>query len=455
MLSIAKNEQLSLKYLVEYPENIYKFDQNYYISQLGKDLFETIKILQNNGISISKDHLLSEGNKINSLINEITIETLYSVTYEYGQFPYYLKRLKKDYAKHNISQCLLEDTLKETTKKGELDIDKIKNLIISLEENLTLIEGKENIMISLENWMDKHKSIMYKRANGTLQHSFGDPYLDGYINGGATPGIITTIYGATGCGKSAYTLNLVNKCINRQIPCIYDSLEMDGISTMDRLIAMRNRIPMKNLFPDKEGNISENIFELIDRQRTVLSKLDKFFFIEDPDQKISDIDYIVKEAKRKFKSDYLIFFADLYTMFTDASGDAIYMEKKVNELNRIVKRHNIHFVAIVQANRELEGQKPRDLQDLDRFRVTLKQIKNCGAIGERSRVILSLFRAKYYATKFFQYSEDETIQEELQTMLDIADVQILKQNQGSLATLKYLFDSDNYNFYKYINNKES
>jgi hypothetical protein len=72
----------------------------------------------------------------------------------------------------------------------------------------------------------------------------------------------------------------------------------------------------------------------------------------------------------------------------------------------------------------------------------LASIKNSGAIAERSRQVLAVYREHYYAAKFFP--EDPLVMEES----DILDVQILKCSNGAVGTkVKYLYNGDFFRIY--------
>jgi hypothetical protein len=116
----------------------------------------------------------------------------------------------------------------------------------------------------------------------------------------------------------------------------------------------------------------------------------------------------------------------------------------MDRVHEMARRLGVHIVAVVQANRF--GFKPKDIEDILRLKPTTESIKNAAAYGERSRVILGLFRKKYYAEKYFP--EDS----ETKVMDDILEVQMLKQNQGKLSTLKYLYVGERFSFFKYEGN---
>lgn len=136
---------------------------------------------------------------------------------------------------------------------------------------------------------------------------------------------------------------------------------------------------------------------------------------------------------------------DLLTMLTDFSGeDAATYEAAMNKLHILCKRYGIHIVNIVQANRNADSGTPTCIDDLEKFRPSLNTIKNSNAIAERSRIVMSLFRKKHYAEKYFP--EDE----EVALMDDIASLQVLKQNMGSLSKMDFLFTPERYSFARYL-----
>jgi hypothetical protein len=143
----------------------------------------------------------------------------------------------------------------------------------------------------------------------------------------------------------------------------------------------------------------------------------------------------VEQAKKRLHTDYLIVFIDLATMMKEFSGeDPRGYERGMDRMNRMAKRMKIHFVLLVQANQKtLEAHRPSTLNGLSIFRPSLANIKNSGGIAERSRTVLSVFREKYYATRFFPDDED------VANLDDVVEIQALKQSNGAVGKkLNYL-----------------
>ena len=440
-VSLVTNEKQTIASLLDDPEYVLKFEKNYFISAIARDMFETVQELVLHSVDLTDEHLVSEGNKRNNGITKAFLEELRKEKRDVSLFEsFYFPRLKKDFAKYTIEQHLLKDALIETSKKGELDVEKIKRLIEGLNEGLELIQGKESILMTPKKMMDVYQTALYGRMKGSHTFGSGDHHLDKLLTVGFAPGQMTTIFGATGVGKSAYVLNLVNRQMNKRIPSLYVSMEMDTVATSDRLVAMKNRIPLSVFYPDENGMIPEFIFEVLEKERALFEANDKFLFVERPDLNLTDIELLIKEAKRRTKSDYLVVTIDLLTMLEEFSGeDAKGYEDAMNQLHRIAKRQRVHIVNVVQANRSTDNVKIYQARDVNRLRPTINTIKNSHAIAERSRIVLSVFRPKYYISRLLP--EDP----ELEVMEDTMEVATLKQSQGQVGNIAhYLFDSETF-----------
>jgi len=130
--------------------------------------------------------------------------------------------------------------------------------------------------------------------------------------------------------------------------------------------------------------------------------------------------------------------------FNKSAQKANDYEESLNEIHEIVKRNNVHIVGVVQCRRPQNTVRVTDIENLDAFRPRIESIKNSSAFEERSRVILSTYRAKHYAQRLFP--EDPL----LDTMDDVLEVDILKQNMGESDRLKYLFNGSCAHICKFV-----
>lgn len=448
MISIIRTEHQNLNAIWDCPELVYKFDRPYFMSVIATDIFETIKKLYENEIKISIDEVITYGNSRNGEITRENLEYLRAQEYDLKNFDFYFFNLKKNYAKINIEEKILKDIIVETSTKGELNVEKLQSLSNYLEEHLEIIKGKESVLKSIQKIGANYRGVLVARKLGKYNFSTGDSRLDSHLTMGFAPGQITTIFGTSGVGKSAFALNLFSKQINKRIPTMMLTLEMDEIATMDRLISNRKKISSRELqFKDSDNvDDSKAVFDIFEKGLNDLIKYDKrFFLVDDPSIKTTEVEFLIKEAKKKMNTDYLICFIDLITMISDFGTKPIEMEASMNKLSAIAKRQGIHFVFIVQANRAVDNINIASIEELDRLRPkTLHGIKNSAAIAERSRIVLSVFRKRHYAKELFP--EDP----QLDLMDDIMTITILKQNQGEAgAIINYLYDPTIFRIFPY------
>lgn len=449
MLSIALNEQLVMKLVIQTPELIFRFDKNYFISKIGQDFFQSLKNAFLESFDLTLENIIIFGNKINNQITKELIQTILNIEVDSSNFEKHFKQLKKDYAKNRIENKILKDTLIESSSKGELNVKKMESLRDEINECLEIVEGKESLLITPEQMFDSYKRALTQRAKGEGKYESGDSYLDSYLTMGFAPGQMTLIYGGTGEGKSIYALHLIIKQINKQIPCLYISLENDEIMTTDRIISIKTCIPY-TYFLHSENGVNEDILDIVEKERNDFANNNSFFFVKEPNLSLADIEILIKEAKRKLGVNYLICTIDLLTMVREFSTDisATKIEEYVNELHRIARRQNVHIVNVVQANTS-NNYKPNSVDDIYGCRPNLKNVKNSKAFGERSRIVLSIFRPKVYAETFFGKEHPE-----VEIMDDTLEVRIEKQSQGKRANLRYLFTGENFKLYKYVKEKQ-
>jgi replicative DNA helicase len=207
---------------------------------------------------------------------------------------------------------------------------------------------------------------------------------------------------------------------------------------MDRWMASRLRIPFHTLY-SKNGVIDESAPERVKEERAKLERANsnKFVFIDETRVSSSSLEKMINQVKMKMQTDYMAVFVDLATMMEDfGEGTPVAYEQAMNNLHQMTKRTGVHLILVVQAvQKTLENHRPSTIEGLRVFRPTLASIKNSGAIAERSRQVLSVYREHYYAAKFFP--EDPLVQEES----DVLDVQVLKCSNGAVgAMIHYLYD---------------
>ena len=406
--------------------------------EVAKSIFRAICDLNVEQVPVTEASLFQRGNELDFNVTTEVITQIFAVAQGTEKIDDIVKTLGKQKRKMDIIEKINE-VARVASAKGDLDLVDLSAKLYDVEEALSESYDKQ-IMMDFDMWFDIYLKEIDRRMLGK-KYSFGDAELDRVLIKGAYPGAITTIAGATGQGKSAYVLNLVNQMINMGVPCIYISLEMAGEVVMDRLIAMRLGIPTAAL---NDTEALPGLKDQIEDERKKLVGNKFFYFVDNPSLTLGQVNAIIKDFKQRTRCDYVLVAIDLVTQLQDftklASGMnlANTYEMAMNKQNIIAKAENCHFIDVVQFNREADNIKIASFEDLSNpaLRPMLNNIKNAQAIAERSRAVLGLYRPKYYADRYLSESE------EVAYMKDIMEVQVLKQSDGTTPKIKYLFEGE-------------
>ena len=447
-LSLIANEKQTVRCLIEDPSLCSVFDKNYFLSPVGRALFDTINDLFTKNLPVTRDHLVEEGSRLSAEIDYPTVDLLlndqaFSID---AMRTLYAPRLKSDYAKKILSDVLLKDILVEATSKDTLDVEKVRGLMDQMRDAIDLVEGKESRLMNLDQAGRRYEQGLRARSSRG-GYPTGDSHLDKMLTSGFQPKNMSVFFGATGLGKSAAAMHLCDRNINKQIPAALFSLEMDLMSSFDRLAARRLKIPTMSLLPNPETNIVEPfIIDAVAREMERLRRNDSFFFAEEEGLSIRDVESMIKEAKRRAREDYFIIYIDLMTMLSDFAGeDAPNYELGMNHLLEMARRQRVHIVNVVQANRTADSSTVTSIEQINRFRPRRNTIKNAQVILERCRNQISVFRPKFYAEQLFPEAQ------ETRDMLDIFEMATLKQTQGRVGQIiRYIYDGSTFSLTPYI-----
>ena len=445
LLSSQIVEQQILHFCFEYPEKILEIKDNYFLSTEGRILYDTLLDLYRNNASFSDENIISSGGQRSECITFELLSAIKKVEYDYRAWNHYRTILQSSYAKDRIQSKILKDALSISTLKSELDVAKMQDIVYELQECVNLARGQGSEVKTLKEMFDSYQNTLSKRASGSAFYDTGCVLLNSALSTGFSPGEITTIFGSTSIGKSIYSLYLINRMVNKHIPCFYVSLEMSETSTMDRWMASRLRIPFKSLY-NKNGMVDESIIERVKIEREKFEKTNSntFCFLDDTRVSSASLEKMINQVKMKMHTNYMVVFVDLATMLEDfEDGTPAIYEHAMNNLHRMTKRTGIHLVLVVQAvQKTLENHRPTTIEGLKVFRPMLSSIKNSGAIAERSRQVLAVYREHYYASKFFP--DDPLVQEED----DIMEISILKCSNDQVGRrLNYLHDGGLFRLY--------
>lgn len=439
---IAEYRLLNALYLNK--EMFLEINRDDFIHESCKDTYDAMQKLNENGIPQTKNAIFQDASARNINVSSSFIQAFININNDANVVVKDAIEMLHQ-AQHSLKAL---DNLEEVKKlvtdnplRTEEINEKIKSLLYDSESELTPVTNKERI----KDFKDIEQSYLEnfeERKNGK-QYQFGDPIMDKAVKYGPAPGQGGLIAAATGMGKSAFCLNLINRCINNRIPIMYYSLEMGETDTFDRLMALRSNTDMDTLVNPEDKDVWQLGKDLIKNQFDVLKQNPNFRFSESANISLSQIKQDVKKFQQDINQEYCIVVFDLLSMVKefmvsdrDGLNFAQGIEVAINMLNAMAKELGFHYIAVLQMNRKSEGEGHiDDLDDLNKLRPVRNQIKNSGAFLERVRWSIGLFRPKYYAELMI---EDKALWED---MPDYCEVSMLKQNNGVIGTIgKYLFD---------------
>ena len=446
-----------LNSLIKYPEftKDSRLNEDLFLHEEAKSLFKSICYLVENSIEITPATLLQQVGLVDCTIQPKHIDQAFNIDNKgASDLTSILTVLKDAKLKDSILNQIREIELK-VGEQGLLEKESIASRLYDLETTVQESGKKDSVLMSFDEWAETYKQDLEERKAGR-KYTYGDPLLDATFSKGAYPGAITTIAASTSMGKSTYVLTLMNNLLDRNIPCMYLSLEMGAIDTFDRLIAMRCGIDNESLYNADIDNIND-IMQKVEQERKALEDRTNFYFSEATDVDLHRLRVIIREFKQRTHATYAVVAVDLITQMKNfmnaknGSSTANMMEIGMNELNALAKEENVHIIAVAQFKRDSDNAKIRSVEEIDYLRPGLGDIKNSGALAERSRVVLSIFRPKYYADRYLSGTA------EAEDMQDIMEVQVLKNSNGGSAgkIMKYTFDSSHFRLFPIVEEEVS
>lgn len=441
--AIAKNKEFF---------NNPKISVDCFIHEVAKSIYQGIAQLYEDNIAITPASLYQAGYSIDCSVSRQIIDTIFDIDMEGANDIEDILTALQDTKNKNKILWEIEKLQSSIEQAGPINIDETLSKLYRID-NLVSNSGKSNsTLLDFHDWSDRYIADLEQRKLGR-KYSYGDPLLDKYLYKGAAPGCITIIAASTNMGKSTYVLSLMDNLLENNVPCMYISLEMGTIDTMDRLIAKRLGIPSMELY--KPENIEGIIDQVRDEQQN-LSNRKNFFFCEATGVDVDKLRKLVREFKQKTKQDYCLVAIDLLSGMknfmvsnNNSISTASNIEVNMNKLEELAKEENIHIMGVVQINRQSDNIKISHVEEIEKLRPTIGDLKNSGAYAEKSSTLLCIFRSAFYAKRYCQ-NDPAT-----ETMDDILEVQILKdRNAQAGKILKYMFDGKYFKLVPLVDEEE-
>jgi len=287
----------------------------------------------------------------------------------------------------------------------------------------TYIEGRgllsDRVSMSLSEIDRQYEKTIAQREEGTDFQSIGYKDINQHLTEGLAAKRISIYAGRTGMCKSAFVDNVLLRLGHQGVPSALFSLEMDRISTYDRLISITSGIPLDHLMKNRD-KLTEQCREREFRAREKIRSLPIYMF----DKPSPTIEVISKQLRYlKEQTGLKVAFIDLFTKiqkprYLYGKSTADQLTHMLNAMQDLAKNLEMHIGLVVQIGRKAENRKGK--------RPKLSDLKDSGSFEEIADLVLLLYRESYYLTDenerkiYFQNTHNK----------DILEILIAKQRQG-------------------------
>lgn len=243
---------------------------------------------------------------------------------------------------------------------------------IKMIENGIIFTEEDNLETVIERYIDnvnKHD----KSKKLYTGYKVLDKQLD--INKGG----LIILGGSTGCGKSAFALNLANNVCKQGKSVLYISLEMNPDTLITRLISMNSAIPTR-----VELGLSETEKELaIKTARDIMNNYKLYFMSNFSNTDCADISYRAKEIKQKHGLDLIV--VDYLGLVSEKDGKTLYEKTSLvsRKLKLLATDLDVPVISLAQLRR-IENR-------IDKV-PTLSDLRDSGSIEQDADAVIFVYR---------------------------------------------------------------
>lgn len=281
--------------------------------------------------------------------------------------------------------------------------------------------------------IEQHDNV---KSTGVLGIPTGIKSIDDSICGLVSPDIIV-IAARPGQGKTALALSIThNASILGNIPCLWISLEMDGVQLVRRLASIDTGINHEIL---RNGKSTTDEYKTFQKSLEMISK-SKVFIEDKTSINIRDIRTRAYLLKKRHNIGYIVidYLQLMQGVFRNPSR-----EQEIAEISRglkcLAKELEIPIIALSQLSREVE-KRPNKMPQLS-------DLRESGAIEQDADEVLFLMRPEYY-----KMTEDVTIGGKDYSVAGLCICAIEKNRHGPTKNIAISFTGKTMHFYDNINN---
>lgn len=393
-----------------------------YDKGLPVDLLTVIDQLKKDGNLEACGGALKVSKLTNWVISGANIDTHIAIISEF-----YLKRNTSVICGNASNDCF-------NNEKDIFDIiNKTDSNLQQIQERVLTGQAKDMSYFSVK-LIEQHDSV---KATGVLGISTGIKAVDDAICGLVAPDLII-IAARPGQGKTALALSIThNTSVVNNIPCLWISLEMDGVQLVRRLASIDTGINHEYL---RAGKTNEDEYDAFKKSIKAISKA-KIFIEDKTSINIRDIRTRANILKKKHNIGYIV--VDYIQLMSGVDEKGKQREQIVSEISRglkcLAKELQIPVIALSQLSREVE-KRPNKMPQLS-------DLRESGAIEQDADSVLFLMRPEYY-----KMTEDVSISGKDYPVNGLCIVLLEKNRHGPTKNLAINFQGETMHFYDNISN---
>ena len=390
-------------------------------------IFETIVEMKDKGEAIDALTLNNELKKKNVPDSIISFEFLRDMQIEAGtsaHVKYYANIVKEKSLLRNIIK--VNEHIAADCYAGEKDtniiLDEAEDKIFKLVRSGGAKEAA-GIKEVLYKSLDKINAA-YKNKGALSGVPTGFAELDDCL-AGLQPSDLILIGARPSMGKTAFVLNIAeHAAVKKGISVAIFSLEMSDIQLANRFLSLESGVSAEKL---RKGDLDAGDWERIVDGMDVLSQ--SGIIIDDtPGITVGEL----RSRCRKYKLDKNIGLVIIdYLQLMSATGKSDSRTQEISEISRglkaLARELDVPVLALSQLSRA-----PDARQD---HRPVMSDLRESGAIEQDADVIMFIYRDEYYNKD----TEDR----------NIAEINVAKQRNGPLKTVKLAWLPEQTRFYNY------
>lgn len=340
-------------------------------------------------------------------------------------------------------------------------IGKAENEINEIAKERSVKEAKRLAEISpslVGQWVEQSKEFREKGISPTGITGIPTGYeaLDN-LTKGWHKGHLIIIGARPSVGKTAFTLNLLYNVAVKNIPVIFFSLEMASESIEMRLLELASNLTSTEInsldfTPDstadkikvncKNPTETANVTKLQNGLKA-LGKL-PFYVDENPGTTMLDIAAKCRKLMNGQNIKAGVIAIDYIGLINSTKGN-MDRNQQVAEISRglklLAKELKVPIIALSQLSRD-SAKRGAD------HRPQLTDLRDSGTLEQDADMVFFLYREDYFndGKKGKKDGEEAPVQEETYSPISQVDLNLAKNRDGSLGTVKFIFDKEHCQF---------